>query len=63
MDLSRQHGFGGPPVGWFRPVRGEIDEGDIGRQEGEPRSAVSAGISGKELIQNFSWAKLELSCV
>ena len=48
------HGFGGPPVGRFRPVRGAIDEGDIGRYEGEPRKAVSAGIRGKELRDNKS---------
>ena len=53
MDLSRQHGFGGPPVGRFRPVKRAIDEGDIGRQEGEPRKAVSAGIRGKELIASM----------
>ena len=37
------HGFGGR----LRPgpVRGAIDEGNIGRKEGEPRKAVSAGIS------------------
>ena len=51
MDLSRQHGFGGWPGGRFRPVRGAIDEGDIGRQEGEPRKAVSSGIRGKELME------------
>ena len=44
------HGFGGRPAGRLRPVRGAIDEGDIGRYEGEPRKAVSAGIRGKELI-------------
>ena len=26
MDLSRQHGFGGPPVGRFRPVKGAISQ-------------------------------------
>ncbi len=35
MDLSRQHGFSGPPVGRFRPVRGAIDEGGFGRYKGE----------------------------
>ena len=55
MDLSRQRGFGGPPVGRFRPVKRAIDEGDIGRQEGEPRKAVPAGIRGKELIGNARW--------
>ena len=44
------HGFGGRPDGRLRPVRGAIDEGDIGRYEGEPRKAVSAGIRGKELM-------------
>ena len=30
-NCIQAHGFGGPPVGRFRPVRGAIDEGDIGR--------------------------------
>ena len=42
------HGFCGRPGGRFRPVRGAIDEGDIGRYEGEPWKAFSAGIRGKE---------------
>ena len=44
------HGFGGWPGGQFQPVRGAIDEGDIGWFKGEPWKAVSAGIlRGKEL--------------
>ena len=46
------HGFGGRPDGRLRPVRGAIDEGDIGRYEEGPRKAVSAGIRGKELIDD-----------
>ena len=42
------HGFCGQPGGRFRPVRGAIDEGDIGRYEGEPWKAFSAGIRGNE---------------
>ena len=47
------HGFGGRPDGRLRPVRGAIGEGDIGRYEGKPRKAVSAGIRGKELTSSF----------
>ena len=39
------HGFDGR----FRSVREAIDGGGIRRVRGEPRKAVSAGISGKEL--------------
>ena len=45
----RAHDFGGRPDDWLRPVRGAIDEGDIGRYEEGPRKAVSASIRGKEL--------------
>ena len=44
------HGFGGRPGGRFRPVRGSIDEANIGRYEGEPQKVVSVGIRGKELM-------------
>ncbi len=51
MDLSRHMVLAG---GRLRPVRGAIDEGDIGRYEEGPRKAVSAGIRGKELIILFN---------
>ena len=35
--------------GQFQPVKGAIDEGDIGRFQGEPQKAVSAGIRVKDV--------------